>query len=139
MYNTYTTDNNIEVHPSLHHRLQKKVEKLVLHTAEGIYFLPIGEVNHFEASGSYTTVWTNRGEKILVSSNLGNFDYLVADTEGVTDTLNVFFRVHHSYIVRLSTVRQLLKLPDGDYAVLNSGAKIPVARRRREAFLAAMC
>jgi hypothetical protein len=40
--------------------------------------------------------------------------------------------------VRVSNVRQLLKLPDGDFAVLNNGVKIPVARRRREAFLAAM-
>jgi two-component system, LytTR family, response regulator len=117
---------------------QRKIEKLVLHTAEGVYFLPIADVNHLESSGSYTTVWTNKGEKILVSSNLGCFDHLVAETDTASNTATPFFRVHQSHIIRLSTVRQLLKLPDGDFAVLNNGSKIPVARRRREAFLAAM-
>jgi two-component system, LytTR family, response regulator len=117
---------------------QRKAEKLVLHTAEGVYFLPIADVNHLESSGNYTTVWTDRGEKILVSSNLGCFDHLVVDTEPMDNVSAVFFRVHQSHIVRLSTVRQLLKLPDGDFAVLDNGVKIPVARRRKEAFLAAM-
>lgn len=117
---------------------QRKIEKLVLHTAEGVYFLPIADVCHLESAGSYTTVWTNKGEKILVSSNLGSFEHLVTDTDTTSDASNTFFRVHQSHIVRISNVRQLLKLPDGDFAVLNNGVKIPVARRRREAFLTAM-
>jgi two-component system, LytTR family, response regulator len=122
----------------LHTIQQRKIEKLVLHTAEGLYFLPIADVSHLESSGSYTTVWTTKNEKILVSSNLGTFDHLVENTEGSSAATIPFFRVHQSHIVRLSTVRQLLKLPDGDFAILNNGVKIPVARRRREAFLAAM-
>jgi two-component system, LytTR family, response regulator len=117
---------------------QRKVEKLVLHTTEGVYFLPISEVNHLESSGSYTTVWTTKGEKILVSSNIGCFDHLVAETDTTNNSTTPFFKVHQSHIVRLSTVRRLLKLPDGDFIVLNNGTKIPVARRRREAFLMAM-
>lgn len=116
---------------------QRKTQKLVLHTSESVYFIPIAEVCHLESSGSYTTICTNKGEKILVCSNLGNFDHLVTDSDA-TNAPNQFFRIHQSHIVQLSNVRQLLKLPDGDFAVLNNGAKIPIARRRREALLAAL-
>jgi two-component system, LytTR family, response regulator len=116
----------------------RKTEKLVLHTAKGVHFLPISDVFHLESSGSYTTVWTNKGEKIIVSTNLGHFEHLTTDCDTLGHTYDVFFRIHQSHIVRMSTVRQLLKLPDGDFAVLDNGIKIPVARRRRDAFLAAM-
>jgi two-component system, LytTR family, response regulator len=117
---------------------QQKIEKLVLNTSEGVYFLPILDICHLESSGSYTTVWTTKGEKILASHNLGYFEHIITDLETLDALIPTFFRVHQSHIVRVSTVRQLLKLPDGDFVVLDNGVKIPVARRRREAFLAAM-
>jgi two-component system, LytTR family, response regulator len=111
---------------------------LTLHTTEGLYFIPIVDILHLESSGSYTTVWTTKEERILVCHNLGYFEDIITDLETSSALNDVLFRIHQSHIVRISNVRQLLKLPDGDFAVLNNGVKIPVARRRRKAFLEAM-
>ncbi len=116
----------------------RRIDKLVLHTAGGVHFLPLADIVRLESSGSYTTIETIQGEKIMVSSNLGNFDHLTSDFEINVPISELFFRVHQSHIVRISMVRQLLKQPDGDFAVLNNGVKIPIARRRKEEFLALM-
>ena len=110
-------------------------EKLVLNTAKGTHFIPIADVLHLHATQNYTTIETTKGEKIMVSANLGQFDHLTASSELVASP---FFKIHKSHIIRLSVVRHLLKLPDGDFVVLENGSKLPLARRRREAFLAAM-
>jgi DNA-binding LytR/AlgR family response regulator len=117
---------------------QPRIEKLVLHTSEGVYFLPITEVYHIQSSGNYTTIETIKGEKIVVCANLGQFDHLTADCGQAGCIANLFFRIHQSHIIRISNVRKLLRMPDGEYVVLENGVKVPIARRRREAFLAAM-
>ena len=110
-----------------------KHEKLVLNTAHGMHFLPISEIMYLKSEGNYTTVFTEKKEHIVVSQNLGTFDYLVTPTE-VTE----FFRTHQSFIVNLKAVRQFLKHEDGDFAVLSDNTKIPIARRKKEDFLESM-
>ena len=78
------------------------------------------------------------GEKIVVFSHIGNFDYLTTSEAIAQYTTDLFFRIHQSYIIRMSAVRKLMKLPEGDFVILENGEKIPVARRRRDAFVAAM-
>ncbi|MBL7813422.1 MAG: response regulator transcription factor [Saprospiraceae bacterium] len=112
----------------------KKIEKLVLNTTEGMYFLPIKEVLRLESSGNYTTIQTISGERIVVSTNLGNFDYLTSEF----DPSESFFRIHQSHIIRVSSVRKIQKISDGEFIVLENGDTIPIARRRKEAFLAMM-
>ena len=113
-------------------------EKLVLNTAEGTHFIPIADVFLFKSTQNYTTIETTKGEKIVVSVNLGQFDHLTASDELEGSAAPLFFKIHKSHIVRLSMVRHVLKMSDGEYVVLENGAKLPLARRRREAFLAVM-
>jgi len=50
-----------------------------------------------------------------------------------------FIRAHRQAIVRLQAVRRIVPTPDGDLiAVLSSGTEIPISRRRRAAFAAAV-
>lgn len=100
--------------------------------------MPIADILHLESAGNYPPVRTISGERIVVSSHIENFDYLTTN-EGISQyTTDLFFRIHQSYIIRLSAVRKLMKLPEGDFVILENGEKIPVALRRREAFLIAM-
>jgi two-component system, LytTR family, response regulator len=108
-----------------------KLEKLVLTTAKGVHFIPLDEIIYLKSEGNYTTVFTTKNEHIMVSQNLGTFDHLV--TEG-----SVFFRTHQSYILNIKAVRQILKQEDGDFALLHDATKIPIARRKKEAFLSLM-
>jgi two-component system LytT family response regulator len=115
-----------------------KSERLTLNTADGIYFLAIEDILHLESSGNYTTFWTIDGEKVVVSSNLGSYEHLVSNTCKSTNMDEQFFRVHQSHIIRISKVKQMMKQPDGEFVVLDNGTRIPISRRRREAFLMAM-
>lgn len=112
----------------------RKIDRLVLHTIEGVYFLPIEEVLRLESSGNYTTIETIKGKRITVSCSLGTFEHLTTSK----CTSELFFRIHQSHIIRTSKVRQLLKESDGYFVVLENGDKIPVARRRKDAFMAVM-
>ena len=50
-----------------------------------------------------------------------------------------FVRAHRRALVRLASVRSLATKPDGDVSVvLASGARVPLSRRRRAAFAAAL-
>ena len=117
---------------------RRKINKLVLNTSEGVYFLPIDEILHLESSGNYTTIETTKGEKIVVSSNLGHFEHLTSDFSTTGWVAELFFRIHQSHIIRISMVKQLQKQVDGEFVILQNGSKVPIARRRREAFLALM-
>ena len=105
-----------------------KLEKLVLTTAKGVHFIPLDDIIYLKSEGNYTTVFTTKNEHIMVSQNLGNFDHL--DTEG-----GQFFRTHQSYILNMTAVRHIIKHEDGDFALLHDGTKIPISRRKKEAFL----
>lgn len=108
----------------------KKLTKLVLHTAEGIYFIPLEDVIYLHSEGNYTTVYALQRDKVLVSQNLGAFDYLELDER--------FFRTHQSFIVNMTYIRQFLRHQDGDFAVLHDSTKIPVSRRKKEDFIERM-
>ncbi len=108
-----------------------KLDKLVLTTAKGVHFIPFDDIIYLKSEGNYTTVFTTKNEHIMVSQNLGTFDHLA--TEG-----SDFFRTHQSYILNIKAVRQVLKHEDGDFALLHDATKIPIARRKKEAFLKMM-
>jgi two-component system, LytTR family, response regulator len=110
---------------------QKKVEKLLLHTTEGIHIVPLDQILYLQSEGSYTHVFTVNSEDIMVSKHLGTYAYL--HTEG-----GDFCRVHQSYIVNLQQVRQVLRSHDGNFAVMSNGAKIPISRREKDGFISAL-
>lgn len=116
----------------------RKPERLTLNTADGIYFLAIEDILHLESSGNYTTFWTIYGEKVVVSSNLGSYEHLISNACPTSNKDDRFFRIHQSHIIRISKVKQMMKQPDGEFVVLDNGARVPISRRRREAFLTAM-
>ncbi len=45
-----------------------------------------------------------------------------------------FFRIHQSHIINIHFITKVLK-EDGGFVVLDNGAKIPMARRRKDEFL----
>lgn len=106
-----------------------KADKLTLSTSEGLVLLPLEEIVRLEASDSYTSFFTRSGERTMVARTLKNFDDLLPKKQ--------FFRVHQSHLINLDLVRKVMS-EDGDFAVMEGGAKVPVARRRKEAFLKAL-
>lgn len=90
-----------------------------------ILFLTSEEIIYCESDGNYTNIHLENGEKVLVSQTLKKVEEKLPVTE--------FFRIHNSFIINLSQVREYLKT-DG-YVVLMNGKKIPVSRNKKGFFL----
>jgi two-component system LytT family response regulator len=102
-------------------------ESLAVPTFDGFEFVKIKDILRIEASGRYSDIFLTGGKKLTVSRNLGEFEKLL-------DGLD-FARVHHAHLIGLAHLKSYLK-QDGGTAVLTDGSRIPVARSKKEGFLA---
>ena len=103
---------------------------LVVTTARGATVVPMREIDWIESADNYARIWT------------GDRSYLRRESlRGLEERVRArgFVRAHRRALIRLDGVRELAWTRAGDLvAVLVSGAKIPVSRRRRAAFSAAV-
>lgn len=106
----------------------KRLSRIVVSNTEGIHYLLLDEISCIcSEGGNYTYLHSGTAEKkILISKNIGEFEYL-------TDVSD-FFRIHQSYFVNLKYVRHLSKSDDGDIVVLKNGESLPLSRRKKEEF-----
>lgn len=104
----------------------KTFERISLSTAEGLRYFKIKHITRLEASNNYTTFFTSKGDKVMVSKTIGGYEKILPN--------DLFFRVHQSHIVNFSFVEQFLK-EDGGYALMEDGSKIPVSRRKKDGFI----
>jgi len=101
---------------------------IVVTTARGTSVLRTDEIDWIEAADNYVRIWT------------GTRSYLLRESMNALERRVVpqgFLRAHRSALVRLGAVRELTWTPaDELVAVLDTGARIPISRRRRAAFVA---
>ncbi len=105
---------------------EKKVEKILLGTSEGVNVIKLSEIIHIEAEGSYSIIFLINNERLIVSKNMKELECLLDS--------GTFFRTHQSYIVNLNYVKKILK-DDGGLILLQDHSKIPISRRKKESFL----
>lgn len=105
-------------------------QSIVVSTARGALVIPLREIDWIEAADYYARLWVG-GRSYLLRESLAQLERRVG--------AHGFARAHRQALVRVDGVRALETNDDGDVtAVLASGAKIPVSRRRRAAFSAAI-
>jgi two-component system, LytTR family, response regulator len=104
-------------------------DRIALPTGDGLVFAFAKDMMHLESYGNFSFVFLASGERFLVSRNLKEFEEILPASQ--------FFRTHQSHIVNINFVKQAQK-GEGDYALLHDGAKVPVARRKKDAFWAAL-
>jgi two-component system LytT family response regulator len=103
---------------------------LVVSAGRGTLVLPLAEVEWIQSADHYARVWSG-GRGYLLREPLSDLEQRLTPAG--------FLRVHRSVLLRLSAVRGLGRSRDGDlYAVMTSGAKVPVSRRRASAISAAI-
>jgi len=111
-------------------QLQAAPPSIVVSTSRGALVLSAAEVEWIEAADNYARVWAG-GRGHLLRQPLSTLEERMRP--------HGFERAHRRALVRLGAVRRLAITGDGELvAVLASGARIPVSRRRRAAFAAAV-
>jgi two-component system, LytTR family, response regulator len=105
-------------------------EPLIVTTTRGAVLVPVHEIDWIEAAGNYARVWTER-RSYLLRSPLRVLERRVG-ADG-------FLRAHRRALVRVGAIRELVS--DGGrnlIAVLCTGQRVPISRRRRGAFTRAV-
>ncbi len=106
-----------------------KTSLIKLPTSTGFDILKPEDVTYLKSNGNYTDIvylQNNLLKKTTSSKTLKFFeDCLQSD---------LFFRVHDSYIVNLTFIKQYIK-GEGGTIVLQDGTEIDVSRRRKQNFL----
>lgn len=98
---------------------------ILLPTGDGLTMYNISEIVHCMADASYTKVFFNNGETIIVSKNLQNFDSILSGSN--------FVRVHNSHLINLKYVKKYVRGKQA-YVILTDGNEIPVAEHRKDNF-----
>lgn len=109
------------------HPTQPNKEKIGLPTADSIVFLPVADIEYFEADGNYTKVFVaGRQKEMLFVKPLKEIEEMLQG--------GAFFRTHNSYLVNLKNVQQYIK-GDGGELKMNNDLLVPVARPKKQALL----
>ena len=105
-------------------------ERIVVTTSRGAAVLHLSEIDWIEAAGNYAQLW------------IGQRNYFLRESlQLLEERVNKhgFARAHRRALVRLSGVKELVRTRAGGLtAILNSGARIPISRRRASTFTAAV-
>ncbi|MFN8291438.1 MAG: LytTR family DNA-binding domain-containing protein [Chitinophagaceae bacterium] len=101
-------------------------EKIAIPTGEGLEFIPIKTIVHIESSSNYCKVFFTNGKSILVTRLLKDFEDML--------TAYNFYRVHNSHLINLNYIKKYIR-GEGGQVVLENGAIVDVARRKKEEFL----
>jgi len=103
---------------------------LVVTTARGQIIVELREIDWIEAAGNYARLW------------VGDRDHLLRESLGALDqrmAAHGFLRAHRRALIRLGAIHQLIADDDGQLvALLATGIRIPISRRRRAAFASAV-
>lgn len=97
--------------------------------ADKIVFVSIPDILYCEAQGNYTNIIMNDGKKIVASKTLGDFEDQFTGKN--------FFRIHHSYLINMSRVKEFQR-NEGGYVVMENNTRLDVSQRKRKDFLDAI-
>lgn len=100
--------------------------RLAIPGREGLTLLKHEDILYLEANDSYTTIHMKDGKRSVSSKHIRVFEKNLDP--------KTFFRVHKSYIINLAHLSSFNR-SEGNMAVLDTGAMVPVSRRRLPDFL----
>ena len=107
----------------------KEKRKLVLKEIDTHHIIQLDDILWCQAEGSYTKFFLSKGEPILVSRHLKEFEDILDDS--------IFFRAHRSHLVNLNKIKKFEK-SDGSMLYLEGGYTLPVSIRKKEKLAAVL-
>jgi len=101
-------------------KTREKLERVIVKTGTKINIIPIEKLNWVEAQDDYVMLYTTDG-KYLKQKTMKYFEDNLDEAH--------FIRVHRSYIVRISFIKQVELFEKDSYKlILHDGNKIPVSK-----------
>jgi len=101
--------------------------KIAVSTQEAVHFFDLADIVRLEANSNYTQLFFTNGTRLLTSKTLGEFESMLPK--------EMFFRIHHSFLINMHHVRKYLKA-DGGQIEMSDGAMVDISRRKKEDFIA---
>lgn len=106
----------------------KNLQKLILKTADKIYSVNIQDIINCESDKNYTTFYFVNAPKLVVSTNLKEYETLLAPYN--------FFRTHKSHLINVSYFDYYIKSEGGNTIMMKNKTAIPLSVRKKEEFMA---
>lgn len=100
-------------------------KRLILPLAGKTLYVSPEELLYCKSDGNYTEIYFTKGTREVFTKRLKDMEELLQDG---------FIRVHNSYIIRLSAVKEFVT-QDGHSLILSDGTHIPVSRSRKQELL----
>lgn len=98
-------------------------KRIMIPAGDGMQILRVEDIVRCESSSNYTNFYLNTGSRLMASRTLKDFDQMLSPYD--------FERVHKSHLVNMKYAIKYMPA-DGGYLVLEDGATIPVANRKKE-------
>jgi two-component system LytT family response regulator len=105
----------------------KNLQKLVLKTLDKIYSVNIQDIVNCESDKNYTTFNFINGPKLIVSTNLKEYDTMLSPYN--------FFRTHKSHLINMAYFDHFVKSDGGNKIVMKNKTSIPLSVRKKDEFL----
>ncbi len=105
----------------------KNQQKLVLKTSDRIYSVNVQDIVHCESDKNYTTFYFVNAPKLVVSTNLKEYDMLL--------TPHHFFRTHKSHLINMAYFDHFVKSEGGNTIVMKDKTTVPLSVRKKDEFL----
>ena len=103
-----------------------KSPRMAVPSGRGMDFISLHDILYCVAESNYSHLHMIDRKKYTMSKTL-------KETELLLTHLN-FFRIHQSYIINIDHMQRYMR-DDGGYVIMVDGKKIPIAKRRKEAFM----
>jgi len=100
--------------------------KIAIPVSDGFEFIIIKDIIRIESSGSYSRLFLENGQSVLITKLLKDFEDLLVPYH--------FFRVHNSHLINLEHIKKYLRGVSGQ-VLMENGDLIDVARRKKEEFI----
>lgn len=99
-------------------------KKIVIPSNEGLEFVQIADIIHFQGDNGYTNIHFTNRKPILSSHSIGYFCKLLENQS--------FYLIHKSHLINLSHIEKYL---NEGFVILTGNHKLPISRNRRQDFL----
>jgi two-component system LytT family response regulator len=103
----------------------QKVDFIAVPSVSKIDVLKVDKLLYCEAEGRYTTFYLEDGKTITSSKNLGEYEKQLPN--------DLFFRIHHKYLINLKKVSSINK-EGGRYCEMLNNSFLPISKRKQEEF-----